>query len=482
MLKRPLLSLLFLGLFLLAGSACVAQSAPAQPCGCTQDFDYVVHYLERNLPAYMHDVTVLTRPSYERLKHRLRRASARAKKESACLPVLVSYVEFFQDQHTDINGAPRPGVNDRDAAAVQRFQNSAVFQQAETLRRGSARPYPLTAIEGLYQTIDSTYVVQIQPSRTRFRDYVGIIVSSRTPLWRTGQVKLELQHRAAESRYRVIQYNRNHSASYLGEVFQEQGYLRGTSWQKVGLPPSPPVAGPLTYRALTAETAYLRLPSFDGSLRTQLDSICRRVAARPPQNLIIDVRGNGGGADDTVVPLVPLLYTAPFQDDQREEYYVTPDNVARLAEYYRRMQRDSAGYGADALQRVRTTLGWLRHVPAGQFRSDPTVPLKTFTGTVSRPERVVILYDRGCASTCETLLFWAKHSTKTTLVGENSGGFVGYGNVFSLPTPCLGLQLSTTTLRLPNQVAYEVVGVAPDVRLARDEDWLAQALRLLEKP
>ncbi|WP_168674895.1 S41 family peptidase [Hymenobacter artigasi] len=460
----------------------MAQSAPPQPCGCTQDFDYVVNYLERNLPAYAHDVTALTRPAYERLKRRLRRASARAKKESHCLPVLVAYVEFFHDQHTDISGATRPGVNDRDATAVQRFQTGAVFQQAETRRPRLARTYPLAAIEGRYQTVDSTYVVQIQPSRTRFRDYVGVIVTSRTPLWRTGQVKLELQRLPGESRYRVIQYNRNHSASCLGDVFQEQGYLRGTSWQKVGQPTSPPVAGPLAYRALTAKTAYLRLPSFDGGLRTQLDSVCQQVAARPPQNLIIDVRGNGGGADDAVVPLVPFLYTAPFQDDQREEYYVTPDNVARLTEYYRRMQHDSADYGADALQRVRTTLRWLHHVPAGQFRSDPTVPVKTFTGIVGRPERVVILYDRGCASTCETLLFWAKHSTKTTLAGENSGGFVGYGNVFSLPTPCWGLQLSTTTLRLPNQVAYEAVGVAPDVRLARDEDWLAQALRLLENP
>lgn len=308
-----------------------------------------------------------------------------------------------------------------------------------------------------------------------------MVVHSKTPLWRVGQVKLELQRLPGQQRYRILQYNRNHSISYLGDITQEQGYLRGTSWRKVGLSPLP-VVGPLAYRSLTASTTYLRLPSFNGALKTELDSIYRLVAAAPPRNLIIDVRGNGGGSDDNVLGLIPFLYTAPFQDDQREEYYVTPDNITRLAEYYRTMQRDSASYGASALQQVRATLRWLHQVPTGQFRSNPAAPLRTFTGTIGAPERVVILYDRGCASSCETLLFWAKHSTKTTLAGENSGGYVGYGNVFSLPTPCLGLQLSATTLRLPNQVAYEAVGVAPDVRLASEQDWLLQVLHLLENP
>ena len=468
-------------LLILWGQRGAAQSAPAQKCGCAQDFDYVTSYLERNLPAYTHDVTPLTQPEYERLKHRLRRASERVKREAECLPVLISYVEFFRDQHTDINGASRPGVNDQDAAAVRQFQASAAYQQTETIRSQPGRAHSLAAIEGLYQTSDGTYEVQIQPARTPFRDYVGIVVKSKTPLWQAGQVKLELQRRPGKQRYRVIQYNRNHSASYLGEITQEQGYLRGTSWQKVGLPP-PPVPAPLAYRALTTTTAYLRLPSFDGGLQAQLDSVYRRVAASPPQNLIIDVRGNGGGSDNNVVPLVPLLYTAPFQDDQLEEYYATPDNVARFAEYYRGMKRDSMGYGASALQHFRATLRWLQRVPKGQFQADPTATLKTFTGTAGLPNRVVILYDRGCASSCETLLFWAKHSTKTTLAGENSGGFVGYGNVFSVATPCLGLQLRATTLRLPNQVAYEGIGIAPDVRLAPDEDWLNQAIRLIEKP
>jgi len=459
------------------------QPTGAPDCGCAQDLDFVVRYLERNLPAYPLDVTSQVRPAYERLKRRLRREAIQRSTPTRCLPILVAYVEFFRDQHTTIaSSSTGAAVNDRDSLAVRQFRASAGYQYAETVRLQSARSHPLIAIEGQYQTTDSTYQIQIQPSRTPFRDYVGVIVQSRTPLWTVGQVKLELQ-RLPNGGYRVIQYNRNHSASYLGEIRQEQGYLRGTSWQKLGVPLAPrPITTPLTYRPLTATTSYLRIPSFNGGLHAQLDSVYRLIAAAPPQNLLIDVRGNGGGSDDNVVGLVPFFYTAPFENDQREEYYVTPDNVQRLADYYRGMQRDSAGYGAAALQHLRTTLQWLQQAPAGQFLADPTAMLKTFTGVATRPERVVILYDRGCASSCETLLFWAKHSTKTTLAGENSGGYVGYGNVFSVPTPCLGFVLTSTTLRLPNQVPYEAVGMTPDVFFKQDQDWLMQAQRLLEQP
>jgi hypothetical protein len=474
--------------FLFISPSSFAQPRAAQPagkadCGCAQDFDYVVRYLERNLPAYPRDVTAQTRPAYERLKRRLRRAAAQQATPMRCLPVLVTYVEFFRDQHTTIAGAPGTAVNDRDSLAVRQFQASAEYQHTETVHLQPVRPHALAAIEGRYQTPDSTYQIQIQPARTAFRDFVGVIVHSRTPLWTVGQVKLELQLLPQGGGYRVIQYNRNHSAAYLGDVRQEQGYLQGTSWQKMGVPATPPMGkAPLAYRPLTTATGYLRIPSFNGGLHAQLDSVYRLVAAAPPRNLLIDVRGNGGGSDGNVAGLVPFLYTAPFQDDQREEYYVTPDNVQRLADYYRGMQRDSASYGAAALQHLRTTLRWLQQAPSGQFLTNTTATLKTFTGVATQPERVVILYDRGCASSCETLLFWAKHSTKTTLAGEHSGGYVGYGNVFSVPTPCLGFVLTSTTLRLPNQVPYEAVGVAPDVSLKREEDWLMQAQRLLEQP
>ena len=472
--------LLLLALSLLARIS-VAQSTA---CGCAQDFDFVVSYLERNLPAYRHDVTARNQLSYTRFKQEWRRNAVQATSERQCLPILDAYVEFFRDQHTSISGPDGPNVNPQDTAAVARFRRSAAYQDAEMVRLAKQQQQPLTAIEGQYQTTDSTYVIQIQPARTKFRDYVGVLVASRTPLWAVGQVKLELKRKPNKQGYRVIQYQRNHAPTILDDVQLVQGHLTGTSWRKVGAPAQLP--GPESYpvfRQLTAATAYLRIPSFGGQRQAQLESVYRQVKAGSLQgkNLLIDVRGNGGGSDDNVEPLLPLLLTSAFQDDLLEEYYVTPDNIARLTEYYRGMQKDSGNYGAAALTKIRATLRWLRQAPPGQFLADPAVAHRTFAAPpTTGPARVAILYDRGCASSCETLLFWARHSTKTLLLGENSGGYVGYGNIFTIPTPCYQFQLSSTTLRLPNQLAYEVTGVPPAIRLTPDEDWLTQAVRIVE--
>ncbi len=411
----------------------------------------------------------------------------RASSQRQCLPVLDAYVEFFRDQHTSISGAERPNVNPQDTAAVVRFQRSAAYQDAEVVGLVKQGKLPLAAIEGQYQTADSTYLIQIQPARTKFRDYVGVIVASRTPLWKVGQVKLELQRKLNKQSYRVIQYQRNHAPTIVDEVQVGQGNLKGTSWRKIGAPPTSQLLGPEkhpVFRQLTGATTYLRIPSFGGQRQAQLDSVYRQVRAggRQGKNLLIDVRGNGGGSDDNVEPLLPLLLTSAFQDDLLEEYYVTPDNIERLTEYYRGMQKDSANYGAVALGKMRTKLRWLQQAPEGQFLADPAVAHRTFAATPATwPARVVILYDRGCASSCETLLFWARHSTKTLLLGENSGGYVGYGNIFTIATPCYQFNLASTTLRLPNQLQYEVTGVPPAIRLSPNEDWLQQAVRIVEQ-
>jgi hypothetical protein len=472
--------LFLLTLFWLPAWAAVAQSST---CSCVQDFDFTVQYIERNLPAAQGTLS----PRYARFKRRLRRAISRDAAPQHCVQYLSQYVAFFHDSHTTISGDPTargPAVKETDSAAVAAFQASPLFRQAERIRLQPPAQRPsLLAIEGRYRTPDSTYLIQIQRSKTSLRDYVGVLVRSRTPLWQPGQVKLELRRNPDGHTFQCYQYQRNHTLQAQPTVWLEQGRLRNTSWQKVEAPPLPaPAPSQAQFRQLDANTAYLRLPSFSSTVTAQLDSLYRLAAPALARstNLIIDVRDNGGGSDQNVEPLIPFFTSGPFQDDQQEEYFVTADNIQRFAEYLHSLQQDSAQVGAATLQHVRQQLAWLRRAPLGQFVPNPETAGRRFaTLAAAKPSRVVILYNQGCSSSCETLLFWAKNSTKTLLVGEPSGGYVGYGNVFSVLTPCLHLQLNSTTLRLPNQVQYEGKGVAPTIRLRPEEDWLAQTMRLL---
>lgn len=398
------------------------------------------------------------------------------------------YVSFFGDSHTEISSSPPSGppVNETDVVAVAAFQASALFQTTERVRLVALPHVSGETIEGRYRTPDSTYTIQIQRNKTPLREYVGIIVHSRTPLWQPGQVKLELQRNPDGRTFHCYQYQRNHSLQAQPVVWLEAGRLRHTTWQKVDAPALPlPAAAHAHFRQLDATTAYLRIPSFGSTWTTRLDSLYRHAqpAIAQSPNLIIDVRDNGGGSDQNVEPLIPFFTSGPFQDDQQEEYYTTPANLERFTEYLHALQQDSAQVGASMLQHTRQKLAWLQQAPPNQFVPDPATTGRRFTSPAqATPQRVVILYNQGCSSSCETLLFWAKKSTKTTLMGEPSGGYVGYGNVFSVRTPCLGFHLNATTLRLPNQLPYEGKGVTPTVRLQPNEDWLAQTLRLLKQP
>jgi C-terminal processing protease CtpA/Prc len=89
--------------------------------------------------------------------------------------------------------------------------------------------------------------------------------------------------------------------------------------------------------------------------------------------------------------------------------------------------------------------------------------------------------NRWCASSCESLLFLAKESDKTIIVGENSGGYVGYGEVGEIETPCYNFDLTCTMTRYKKQRAYEVIGIEPDIMLDKQKDWIEQTIKFLEK-
>ena len=77
--------------------------------------------------------------------------------------------------------------------------------------------------------------------------------------------------------------------------------------------------------------------------------------------------------------------------------------------------------------------------------------------------------------------FWALESDKTIIVGENSGGYVGYGEISSTKTPNFNFELGCTMTRYNNQREYEVDGIPPTYYLDNNTDWVAQALEFLKQ-
>ena len=69
------------------------------------------------------------------------------------------------------------------------------------------------------------------------------------------------------------------------------------------------------FQILSGKTAYIRIPAFDLDYKKQIDSAIAANSANieKTENLIIDVRYNGGGADTSYEKLIPFLYTNPIR-------------------------------------------------------------------------------------------------------------------------------------------------------------------------
>lgn len=203
------------------------------------------------------------------------------------------------------------------------------------------------------------------------------------------------------------------------------------------------------------------------------------ITSKP--NLIIDVRNNGGGSDGCVVPLLEYIYTKPFYQDT-VEVYATKGNIKRYEEFYEtRIKNDTINYDNDYRKSFTDEIEKMKTVPNKTFIPRAMGELIKGDTILKYPSKVAIIINKGCASSCETLLFWAKESDKTILVGENSGGFVGYGEVTETETPNFKFILRCTMTRYRQQRKYEATGVIPNFYLSLQKDWIEQALELLKK-
>lgn len=458
----------------------------AQDCPCAEELTFVIDYYEQNLPGFADNVDTSNRESYEFFKMQLRaEAMAACARENACYKLLLTYAEFFRDNHSSVFSARHAAIDEKNAIAVDSFQRSELFRDREKLKiSGKKRKNKLEDIENTYRSDDGVYTVAVVKSKNNFRDYAGVIVSSQTPLWQKGQVKFELKHKGG-NRYDMYQYMRNHAIVYSKNVTLTAGILND-SWFNIQLKNpqayNTNVPWKLEYREPDPETAYLRIPTFNANWYAKLDTFYRKydslILTKP--NLIIDVRNNGGGSDACVWPLLKYIYTKPFRTDY-VDVYVTQENIRKSIAWYDENKNDTVNFDRPYLDEVLAEIESMKNAPDHSFIPRSSGELVQLDQTRQFPKKVAIITNKYCASSCETLLFVARESDKAIIVGENSGGYVGYGEVSTVQTPHFHFDLVCSMTRYQQQREFEEIGISPDYYLNNDSEWIGQTLRILRE-
>lgn len=87
-------------------------------------------------------------------------------------------------------------------------------------------------------------------------------------------------------------------------------------------------------KQLNKTTLYIRIPSFNQKYKEAVDSIfiTQRETILATKNLIIDIRENGGGSDDTYSTIIPYLYTNPIRI-VGVEFFSTKLNNQRMLDF-----------------------------------------------------------------------------------------------------------------------------------------------------
>lgn len=94
---------------------------------------------------------------------------------------------------------------------------------------------------------------------------------------------------------------------------------------------------------------------------------------------------------------------------------------------------------------------------------------------------VVVLFNRYCASACEEVALKVSGMKNVTTMGSNTNGQFAYGFIKAYKTPGCQFTFITTTKKYPKRLKYEYIGVAPQIELSKDQDWVDQALQELKK-
>ncbi|MGN6294609.1 MAG: S41 family peptidase [Chitinophagaceae bacterium] len=463
-----------------------AVAALAQPsCDLKGNFDSVRAFMKENYAGYNDKVKQSNLKEFDKHTAKQLQLLKKVKNDAQYFRIINNWLEFFKDEHVSIT-VPFDTANGKLAKRIT--ETESINLSAAKLSRWEKTT--LSTIEGIYYTADTAYRVAVIKSDNGFRRYAGIILATKAPEWKPGDVKFELIP-AGNQRYDVIWYNKFHHPIFSQLDFSNENAFQKEGWYKTGnksnqslKPYTPPFEEEKKHNAffkqLDDQTSYLRIQSFDASYIEQIDSVVKANQALLEKlpYLVIDIRGNGGGADIAYRPLKKLVYTDPVKLIGVDLLATTYNIDATIS-----LINSIAGIPAAEKKEYNDLMEKAR---ASKSRMFDFFPDRADTlQSVPYPEKVAVIMNSRCASTAEQFILEARQSKKVTLFGTHTMGVLDYANVREKNYACPSFSLNyptTRSRRVDIGQGIDNVGIMPDITMDfNKEGWLKEVVKTLKK-
>ncbi|MCW3465024.1 S41 family peptidase [Chitinophaga nivalis] len=462
-------------LFALLLLLCTASSHAQNNCNCAQAVEKLIAKIETEYPGFKEKTTDTL--LYNHFKAGIIEKSWRTD-DAHCLALLKEYTQFFKDRHIFFLDQTTPQPQDKKAGKATVTISAAAFH-----KKISTTKDPL---EGIWKS-DNYKIGILKTDKTT---YTGFILETNSQYWQPNDVKFVLH-----GTDRVDYYLQDRS------MFKDTFTLYSPAILYFRLLKSAFIKQPLLpadtlkiqaqlneiegfyVKQLTPATTLLRLKSFDYPFVDRIEALIKanRALIENSQNLIIDIRQNGGGTDLAYKPILPYILTNPTLHTGAT-FLVTQTLLDGLEKYKKGLPRDEKHQAEIAgvdhqLNAFTGNIGKYINPDEGES------PVSKIAPALKSPQQIVILTDRKVASSAENFLLVAKQSKKVKVFGTPTSGVLDYGSARVFDMGCANYPFVMPTYRSLRLPAYPIdnIGIQPDVYLDNYiTDWMQYAINYLE--
>jgi hypothetical protein len=298
----------FLLLLLLVSGSVLGQSTK-ETCNCSSLLKEAIQKVSTIYAGFDDKVTPATRQEYNRLVKSVGIEASSIADERKCFETIEKYTNWFKDHHL---GAWF-GIQS-SAANIPKVSLSEVTN-ANSLRSTDG-------LEGIWSTQDKSEQYAIIKDKSLANKYVAITINSSDSAWVPGMVKVEFYNYDSEQKlYRGMYYQKNFSGVLNGFTVTHDKieHWFGQPWYRNDKDGNLQDAKAesehiVLFKALNKDFVYLKLGKFNQTQVDKLDSLLRthKSLIQNTKNLIIDLRGNGGGNSGSSEEMIKLIYTNPI--------------------------------------------------------------------------------------------------------------------------------------------------------------------------
>ena len=436
-----------------------------------KDFEFVLEVVRQDYAGFSDKTAGAKAVEFEALVRSKRAEIEQTPKKEG--KIIGDVLAWFNDRHTSYSSASLPGQASPNADKLLASQGPFLpINRLVPAKTSAKQPLAGTAwasTDGIYQAVILSDPAD--PQRA-----LGVITSSKSPAWSSGQVKFVLTPSAHG--WSGTYYMRDHSAeTAIAKFLGKNSVLRFASmsvdWVRVKPTPAVPLdnivpSADFFLRRLSSKTAILRLPNFYGDNGEKIENLLdnNRVLLENTPNLVIDARNNSGGSDGSYSKLMEWIYTRPIYSID-VEFRAT----ARNADLYEAMLKDPS-FSPDTISQVRRIVTRIRNAKGDWVSGgDKPFSIMTFPRIMPNPKRVGIIAT-GAGSSGDQFVLDARQSRKVTTFGGPTAGVIDYSNVLEATSPSKLFILRWATsrsMRLPDE-PIDNVGIQPDIPISEQVD------------